>query len=106
MIPWRYAFIGVLVAIGLLWAGCKKDPPTPPNDNPLIPVNNDPGDPVENTASIEGYSDKRSYYPGDDVHLMISCSKDSLISLTVYRIGLSEELGDYHAYSKGCQCSK
>ena len=95
-------------------AGCKKSP-EPDEENPYIPTEGDLGDAVINKASIEGYADKRSYFPGDEVRLMRSSAEDSLISLPVYRIGLNDEVimqdlditvsrQDYfkYSYSYGC----
>jgi hypothetical protein len=109
----------LLLSILLVIAsGCKKTP-EPDQDNPYIPPEGELGDPIVNTASIEGYADKRSYYPGDQVELMISCAEDTLIDLRVYRIGMENELiyaedgiavsrQDYftYSYSYGCDWSK
>ena len=99
----------------LLLVACRKDKVD--DVNPLIPPGDghDHGAPVENTASVEGYSDKVAYYPGDSVRLMISTATDSLVSIALYRYGLTDELifnaedipakrQDYfkYSYSWGC----
>lgn len=66
-------------------SSCKKDPTEDPNT--LIPPNTDPGPEVENTANIEGYCNKVAYFPGDEVHLMISSAVDSFVSVSLHRYG-------------------
>ncbi|MBT4705592.1 MAG: T9SS type A sorting domain-containing protein [Flavobacteriales bacterium] len=72
--------LGYLFLLFLLLA-CRKDKVD--DVNPLIPPGDghDHGAPIENTASVEGYSDKVAYYPGDSVRLMISTAADSMVSI-------------------------
>lgn len=89
--------------------------PTVRVDNELIPPSDDPGEPVINTASIEGYADQMSYYPGEEVQLKVSCHEDSIMSFSLYRFGAQQEVllredaipvqrQDYfkYSYSFGC----
>jgi hypothetical protein len=51
-------------------ASCKKDNPTLPIVQETVPEC-DTALVIENTNTIEGYSDHESYFPGDSVHLKI-----------------------------------
>lgn len=80
-------FFGSLI-IGLAFS-CGKE--RKGKIDSLIPPNESQGPPIVNSASIEGFANKVSYYPGDSVYISASCATEKLLSLSLFRLGKENE---------------
>lgn len=71
--------------------GCNKNQDENPPTQIYYDPDCDPSEMVENTHTIEGYSDSDSYLPGDSVHLMIH-STTEFCDISLIRHGLNDDV--------------
>ena len=79
----------LLITAFFFFTACQEEEPDPVNDDPIV-EECDKDVIIDNTNSIEGYTDKESYWPGETVHFMLH-NTASECDIEIIRHGVTDE---------------